>query len=262
MAERVDVCIVGLGLRRLDRRLAAGRALPGGRAPTRRTSSCSSAASASSTPTSSSRCTSTTSRTSTPDPVARRGRAPRSSSRTASAAARTCTSRPPPRAARDVRAPRPPSGRRARAADVAEARSPASRWTRSTAGPSARCACSARRWNQVSKSGGLWAATLDAAGHTCDRVPLRDRPRAAAQNVKWCHTGCIFGAKNTVNTNYLGAAEDAGVRGAAHREVQSVAPLDRRRLSLRRRPSRCSTGRATSRAAQPTGATRRSSARS
>ena len=27
-------------------------------------------------------------------------------------------------------------------------------------------------WKEVSKSGGLWAATLDAAGHTCDRVPL------------------------------------------------------------------------------------------
>jgi choline dehydrogenase-like flavoprotein len=27
------------------------------------------------------------------------------------------------------------------------------------------------RWNQVSKSGGLWAATLNAAGYTCDRVP-------------------------------------------------------------------------------------------
>ena len=34
MAERVDVCIVGSGLRRLDLRLAAGRALPrGGRRP-------------------------------------------------------------------------------------------------------------------------------------------------------------------------------------------------------------------------------------
>src|SRR5437588_10580453 len=27
-------------------------------------------------------------------------------------------------------------------------------------------------WNQVSKSGGLWAATLRSAGYTCDRVPL------------------------------------------------------------------------------------------
>ena len=27
-------------------------------------------------------------------------------------------------------------------------------------------------WNEVSKSGGVWAATLREAGHTCDRVPL------------------------------------------------------------------------------------------
>jgi choline dehydrogenase-like flavoprotein len=32
-------------------------------------------------------------------------------------------------------------------------------------------------WAQVSKSGGLWAANLAAAGHTCDRVPLAINPR-------------------------------------------------------------------------------------
>src|SRR3954464_5763693 len=31
-------------------------------------------------------------------------------------------------------------------------------------------------WGQVSKSGGLWAATLNAAGHTCDRAPLAIHP--------------------------------------------------------------------------------------
>src|SRR3954453_4158991 len=59
-------------------------------------------------------------------------------------------------------------------------------------------------WKQVSKSGGLWAATLNAAGHSCDRVPLAiDAKRCV--DAKWCHTGCVFGAKNTVLTNYLGA---------------------------------------------------------
>jgi choline dehydrogenase-like flavoprotein len=76
-------------------------------------------------------------------------------------------------------------------------------------------------WNEVSKSGGLWAATLDAAGHTCDRVPLAiDFGRCV--DAKWCHTGCVFGAKNTVNTNYLSAAESAGVRVRANRQVESV----------------------------------------
>jgi enediyne biosynthesis protein E9 len=76
-------------------------------------------------------------------------------------------------------------------------------------------------WRQVSKSGGLWAANLRAAGHTCDRVPLAiDEKRC--NNVKWCHTGCIYGAKNTVFTNYLASAERAGVRVVPNVEVQSV----------------------------------------
>ena len=77
-------------------------------------------------------------------------------------------------------------------------------------------------WNEVSKSGGVWAATLNAAGHTCDRVPLAiDFGRCV--DAKWCHTGCIFGAKNTVNTNYLSAAQHQGVRVRPNRQVESVA---------------------------------------
>ena len=76
-------------------------------------------------------------------------------------------------------------------------------------------------WNEVSKSGGLWAASLHAAGHTCDRVPLAiDFGRCV--DAKWCHTGCVFGAKNTVNTNYLAAAEAAGVQVRPDRQVDSV----------------------------------------
>jgi enediyne biosynthesis protein E9 len=77
------------------------------------------------------------------------------------------------------------------------------------------------RWDQVSKSGGLWAATLDAAGYTCDRVPLAIDPGRCV-NAKWCHTGCIFGAKNTLNTNYLASAEHAGVRVRPSRQVELV----------------------------------------
>jgi enediyne biosynthesis protein E9 len=78
-------------------------------------------------------------------------------------------------------------------------------------------------WSQVSKSGGLWAATLDAAGHTCDRVPLAiDLERCV--DAKWCHTGCIFGAKNSMITNYLASAERAGVRVRDSREAELVRP--------------------------------------
>ena len=76
-------------------------------------------------------------------------------------------------------------------------------------------------WKEVSKSGGLWAATLDAAGHTCDRVPLAiDFGRCV--DAKWCHTGCIFGAKNTLGTNYLASAERSGVRVRPSRQAESV----------------------------------------
>src|SRR3954471_13663144 len=76
-------------------------------------------------------------------------------------------------------------------------------------------------WNQVSKSGGLWAATLNAAGHTCNPAPLAIDPHRCVV-AKWCHSGCIFGAKNTMNTNYPASAERAGVRVRPNREAESI----------------------------------------
>jgi choline dehydrogenase-like flavoprotein len=76
-------------------------------------------------------------------------------------------------------------------------------------------------WKQVSKSGGLWAATLNEAGYTCDRVPVAISAERCV-NAKWCHTGCIFGAKNSLITNYLAAAERRGVQVRTLQEVQSV----------------------------------------
>jgi choline dehydrogenase-like flavoprotein len=65
-------------------------------------------------------------------------------------------------------------------------------------------------WDQISKSGGVWAATLDKAGNTCDRVPVAINQERCV-DAKWCHTGCVFGAKNSLITNYLASAEQAGV---------------------------------------------------
>ena len=76
-------------------------------------------------------------------------------------------------------------------------------------------------WNQVSKSGGLWAAALAAAGYTCDRVPAAISS-ARCVNAKWCHTGCIFGAKNSLITNYLWAAEHAGVQIRPNLQVEQI----------------------------------------
>jgi choline dehydrogenase-like flavoprotein len=77
------------------------------------------------------------------------------------------------------------------------------------------------RWDQVSYSGGLWAKTLDAAGHTCDRVPLAISHERCV-NAKWCHTGCVFGAKNSLITNYLPSAERLGVQVRPNHQVQSI----------------------------------------
>src|SRR3954464_12799266 len=76
-------------------------------------------------------------------------------------------------------------------------------------------------WAQVSKSGGLWAATLRAAGHTCDRVPVAISPKRCV-NAKWCHTGCIFGAKNSLITNYLPSAERLGVQIRPNFRLDSI----------------------------------------
>jgi choline dehydrogenase-like flavoprotein len=76
-------------------------------------------------------------------------------------------------------------------------------------------------WKEISKSGGLWAATLDRAGHTCDRVPVAINQERCV-DAKWCHTGCIFGAKNSLITNYLASAEEAGVEVRPLVEVNEI----------------------------------------
>ena len=74
-------------------------------------------------------------------------------------------------------------------------------------------------WNQVSKSGGVWAAMLRKSGYTCDRVPVAiDFGRCV--DAKWCYTGCVFGAKNSVITNYLASAERLGA------EVRPLVQVD------------------------------------
>ena len=76
-------------------------------------------------------------------------------------------------------------------------------------------------WNQVAKSGGLWAKTLDNAGYTCDRVPLAIDLNRCIQ-AKWCHTGCIYAAKNSVITNYLASAEQLGVQVRPSSQVEVI----------------------------------------
>ncbi len=82
-------------------------------------------------------------------------------------------------------------------------------------------------WKEVSKSGGVWAAMLREAGHSCDRVPVAiDFERCV--DAKWCYTGCVFGAKNSLITNYLPSAERRGVEVRELVQVNQVAPSSAR----------------------------------
>jgi hypothetical protein len=63
---------------------------------------------------------------------------------------------------------------------------------------------------------------LREAGHTCDRVPLAiDFGRCV--DAKWCYTGCVFGAKNSLITNYLPSAERRGAEVRPAVQVNEVA---------------------------------------
>ena len=68
---------------------------------------------------------------------------------------------------------------------------------------------------------------LREAGHTCDRVPVAiDFERCV--DAKWCYTGCVFGAKNSLITNYLPSAERRGVEVRPLVQVNEVAPSSAR----------------------------------
>jgi enediyne biosynthesis protein E9 len=82
-------------------------------------------------------------------------------------------------------------------------------------------------WSMVSKSGGVWASMLRESGLTCDRVPLAISHQRCV-NAKWCYTGCIFGAKNSLITNYVASAERAGV------EVRPLVQINQVRQSSAR----------------------------
>ena len=124
---------------------------------------------------------------------------------------------------RDVRAHGPPSRRRAAAADVAAGDQPPQRSTATTRAPRRGLRVRQPSWKEVSKSGGVWAAMLREAGHTCDRVPVAiDFERCV--DAKWCYTGCVFGAKNSLITNYLPSAERRGVEVRPLVQVNEVVP--------------------------------------
>ena len=158
-----------------------------------------------------------------------------------------------PRAARrDLRAPRSPPRRRPGAADVAEgALAQGARPLLPT-----RRAGAARR--AAALEPGVEVGRPVGGDAECRQLRATASPCAIdlelCQNVKWCHTGCIYGAKNTVNTNYLGAAEDAGVVVRPARRWSAFAAPRRTDTATSSR-RRSSTGRGRNPSRQPTGET-------
>ena len=227
MAERVDVCIVGLAA-------SAARSPPGGwpsstrrPASTRSASSCSSAAAATAHRLQAVDGRSTTCPTST-SLIRQGGRARRScAAQRASAAARTSTSRR--RCARrretfERRDRRPDDGADRRMWPTAISRSDARPAT--TRAPSAALRVSRPTLEpglEVRRPVGGDARTRPATPATASRS--RSTPQRCV-NAKWCHTGCIFGAKNSLITNYL-AARRARRRAACGRAARSSRSASR-----------------------------------
>ena len=242
MAERVDVCIVGSGLRRLDLGLPAGRALPG-RGPGRRASSCSSAGA---------RHQHTDFRQSMDiEHLSRiyglvQGQGAQvvigdgvggGSNLYLAASLRS------PSETFERRDHRPDDGpdRRMWPSQISRATLDPY-YARAEAG-AARAAPDLEPGREVGRPVGERRST--PPGYTCDRVPLAiDLDRCI--QAKWCHTGCIFAAKNSVITNYLAVGRGAsGVRGAAQlaggadrAERRAPVPLRRQRLRDRQRQRR------------------------
>ncbi|MEV0998792.1 GMC family oxidoreductase N-terminal domain-containing protein [Nonomuraea sp. NPDC050202] len=77
-------------------------------------------------------------------------------------------------------------------------------------------------WEDVSYSGGLWAAACRHAGRTANPVPAAV-DTAACTNCNWMMAGCRFDAKQSLLLNYLPAALAHGARIRPLHEVQSIA---------------------------------------
>ncbi|MEU8323573.1 GMC family oxidoreductase N-terminal domain-containing protein [Nonomuraea sp. NPDC048881] len=76
-------------------------------------------------------------------------------------------------------------------------------------------------WEDVSYSGGLWAAACRHAGRTANPVPAAV-DTGSCVNCNWMMAGCRFDAKQSLLVNYLPAALAHGARIRPLHEVQSI----------------------------------------
>lgn len=78
-------------------------------------------------------------------------------------------------------------------------------------------------WEEVSYSGGVFAGACARAGWSCNPVPVAVNLSRCGR-CGWMATGCVYGAKRSMLTNYLPAAVSAGAEIRPLHEVQFIGP--------------------------------------
>jgi len=86
-------------------------------------------------------------------------------------------------------------------------------------------------WNQVSKSGGLWAATLDRAGHTCDPRSPGDQPAALRRRQVVSH-GLRFRGEELADHELPGLGGGRGRGGPSPDRGERDPPVEPAPVSL------------------------------
>ncbi|MGB9736662.1 MAG: FAD-dependent oxidoreductase, partial [bacterium] len=76
-------------------------------------------------------------------------------------------------------------------------------------------------WNEVSKTGGMFAKLLDNVGLTCDRARY---PYVNCRQCGYCEAGCIYGAKQSLMHNYIPQAQAAGAEFRTECRAMLIQP--------------------------------------
>ncbi len=76
-------------------------------------------------------------------------------------------------------------------------------------------------WEEVSKTGGMFAQLMNNAGLTCDRARF---PYINCRECGFCEAGCIYGVKQSLMKNYIPQAQDAGVEFRTGCRAMQIMP--------------------------------------
>ncbi|MGC9026963.1 MAG: GMC family oxidoreductase N-terminal domain-containing protein [bacterium] len=76
-------------------------------------------------------------------------------------------------------------------------------------------------WNEVSKTGGMFAKLLNNVGLTCDRARY---PYVNCRQCGYCEAGCIYGAKQSLMHNYIPQAQAAGAEFRTECRAMLIQP--------------------------------------